>query len=98
MTKEDYKKRLEEINYKASKEREKVHVEYANSNNPYKKGDILQDHCQIIIVEEIKYGMTSFNDECICNYRGTKLTKKLQPFKNKEKTTMFGTNVEIKLN
>tara|TARA_R110000744_G_scaffold148351_2_gene261408 strand:- start:20218 stop:20508 length:291 start_codon:yes stop_codon:yes gene_type:complete len=96
MNKEEYKNKLEAINEKASKDRESVHIDYANYNNIYKKGDILQDHHQIIRVEEIKY--TMHQGECICNYRGEGLTKKLVPFKNSRIETMYGSNVKTKLN
>tara|TARA_R110002096_G_scaffold306489_1_gene501144 strand:- start:400 stop:699 length:300 start_codon:yes stop_codon:yes gene_type:complete len=96
MTKEDYKKKLSEIRSESNKKCDKVHIEYADFNNKYELGDILQDHHQIILVNEIKY--TLHNGDCICNYRGQVLTKKLKPHKNKGFETMYGLNVERKLN
>ncbi len=94
---EEYKKRLADIDREASKKKELVHIAYADSNNPYKKGDILEDHFQIVEVAEIGYSMTS-RGLCSCTYRGRKLTKKLKPFKSGEFTTMWGSNVKRKLN
>jgi len=96
MDKESYKNKIKAIDKEAEKKKKKIHIDYANSNNIYKKGDIIQDHYQIIIIEEITYSMATF-DECICNYKGEALTKKLVPFKNSKIEMMYGGNVKRKI-
>lgn len=95
MTLEDYTSRKKTLSEQHSKEFEELHIQYANANNPYKSGDILQDHHQIIKVEEI--GFTLNSGICSCRYKGVRLKKNLQPFANGEKITMWQTNVKNKL-
>lgn len=95
MTENEYKDRLAIIEA-AKKE---LNKEYAYSNNPYKIGDILKDHYQIIKVESIKvykkYG--SWEPECV--YYGTQLTAKLEPKKRQDDNPgMCQSNVRAKLN
>ena len=55
-------------------------LEYANVNNPYKIGDIIRDHCQIIKIESISIEIPHLYNLPSCVYRGTVLTKKLVEF------------------
>jgi len=97
MTEQEFREKENVLNKKHSKEKEALHIEYANSNNPYKRGDILEDHYQIILVDEIKYSI-GVSGLCKCIYRGVKLKKNLKPFKSEEKSSMYQGHVEHKLN
>lgn len=91
----EYRSKLKEIDTEASKKKEKIHIEYAKANNPYRKGDILEDHYQIIRVDEISFSIS--NGVCSCIYKGLKLTKSLKPFKSGEVSIVYQKNVERKL-
>lgn len=80
----------------AAKKR-KLDEEYALSNNPYKVGDVLQDHFQIMRVEYIGWSYTHYGTP-ECYYKGTQLTQKLVPMKKQDvKSMMFQCNVKRKI-
>lgn len=100
MTEEEYKQKLVELEIEYKNKKDALGLEFAMANNPYKVGDILQDHYQIIRVEKIEwilmYG-TSSTPECI--YYGTQLTAKLKPKKSQGiNPYMHQSNVLRKLN
>lgn len=64
----------------------------------YKVGDILEDHYQIGRVEKVFISIDTTSRTFYLSYRCEKLTKKLVPFKSGEKTIVYGSNVEHKLN
>ncbi len=97
MKREEYQDKMEALELKHSKAKEALHIEYANANNPYKKGDILQDHHQIILVDDVGYSI-GVDGLCSCTYRGLKLKKNLNPMKSGEYDTMWQGNVKQKLN
>jgi len=94
MTYEEYQDKLKEIDKKANKEKDAIHIQYADYNNPYKIGDIIEDYYQIIKIESINYHMSS--NALRCKYKGVRLTKKLKPFKNGASSTMYQVNVAKK--
>lgn len=98
MTLEEYKARLADLEKEHKAKRNELARNYAMSNNPYKIGDILQDHYQIIKVERIGYGYNLYGlPECW--YRGTQLTKKFEPKKRQDlDSRMVQSNVKRKLN
>lgn len=96
MTKEEYKKKLDELNSEFKQKKFALYKEFALSNNPYRVGDILQDHFHIIKVEKIKIDVVLSTPECV--YYGTQLTQKLEPKKKQDEAPMWQSNVERKLN
>lgn len=98
MTKEEYETQLAAFEKEYKAKRNELARDYAMANNPYKLGDILQDHYQIIKVERIGYG-TNLHGLPECWYRGTQLTKKLEPKKRQDlDPRMVQSNVKRKLN
>ena len=98
MTKEEYESGLAALEKEYKAKCNELARNYAMSNNPYKVGDILQDHYQIIKVERIGYG-TNLRGLPECWYRGTQLTKKLEPKKRQDlDPRMVQSNVKCKLN
>lgn len=97
---EEYKQKLEELTFKFDNEKNALAKEFAISNSPYKVGDILQDHYQIIQVESIVWAWsyaTSSTPECV--YCGIRLTKGLKPCKEQDTIArMYQSNVLRKLN
>lgn len=98
MTKEEYESGLAALKKEYEAKCNELARAYAMANNPYKVGDILQDHYQIIKVERIGWG----HNLCglpECWYRGTQLTKKLEPKKRQDlDPRMVQSKVKRKLN
>ena len=98
MTKEEYESRLAALEKEYKAKCDELARIYAISNNPYKIGDILQDHYQIIKVERIGWAR-NYHGMPECWYRGTQLTKKLEPKKRQDTDPrMVQSNVKCKLN
>lgn len=98
MTKEEYESGLAALEREYKAKCNELARNYAMSNNPYNIGDILQDHYQIIKVERIGWGH-NLRGLPECWYRGTQLTKKLEPKKRQDLAPrMVQSNVKCKLN
>ena len=67
MTQEAYKEGIKAIDLTAKTEKSKVMIEYASSNNPHKKGDIVTDHSGSIIIEKIFKLFSTKYSSFICN-------------------------------
>lgn len=81
MTKQEYEERLAALKKQFEKDKNKLSVEFAKSNNPYKVGDILSSGRGVIIrVEKISYRY-SYDGTPYCVYSGTALKKDLTPRK-----------------
>lgn len=100
MTEEEYKQKLGELEIEYKNKKNALGQEFAISNNPYKVGDILQDHYQIIRVEKIRWAwMYATSPTPGCLYFGTQLTAKLEPKKRQGiNPYMHQSNVLRKLN
>lgn len=92
MTEQEYQERLEALR----KMRIELDIEYALSNSPYKKGDIIQDHYHIIRIEEIRM-VKKYNGTPQCLYLGIELTKALQPKKRQLDTAIYEENIKQKI-
>ena len=92
----DYTIRKDDLKKRFNKDLESIHIEFAKSNNPYKIGDILQDHYQIIKVTEIGFQVTG--GVCVCVYRGYRLKKNLKSYLSEKFSSMWQLNVSEKLN
>jgi hypothetical protein len=75
---------------------------FAISNNPYKKGDIIEDHFHIIKIETLIWSCSRRADggrnNPFMKYYGTQLKKDLTPCVIQENPEMFQINVVRKLN
>lgn len=98
MTKKEYESRLAALEKEHKAKCNELARVFAMANNPYKVGDILRDHYQIIRVERIGWGH-NLRGLPECWYRGTQLTKKLEPKKRQDlDPRMAQSNVKRKLN
>jgi len=93
MTKEEYTKRYNEIQKEKHAEIEKLAIEYAESNNPVKIGDVVTDRCQRIKVETIKAPLSVIEPHCV--YSGPLLTKAGTPFKSGKRGRMSQYNLKM---
>lgn len=80
MTREEYNERLIAIRKESNDREYNLATEYAMSNNPYKVGDIIEDHRGKLKIEKIKvrYGCYEFP---YCYYLGVELKKDGTPYK-----------------
>jgi len=95
MTKEEYNEEMKKIDNVMNNMRNQVRKHYAFANNPYKVGQIIEDHYQRILIEKIEMNY------CIlalpypeCKYWGLKLTKQNRSFKNSEKNWIFQSDIK----
>ena len=65
----------------------------AEANNPYKHGDIIEDHYQVgkVLSSIIKINVNRGIYEIV--YKCERLTKKLKPYRGGELTTVYLSNV-----
>ena len=71
MTNEEYKKHLNQIELRYAADKKDLAKEYIISNNPYKVGDIVEDHIGKGEIIEIKCAI----DHLCCVYNCINLTK-----------------------
>lgn len=92
MTLEEYKNRLKEIADERLSKEKVLAKEYANANNPYKVGDIVEDHIGKVLVEQIQYSYDIFHMPCAV-YIGSELKKDNSKKKNDSKREVYQTNL-----
>lgn len=99
-THEEYYKELEELKAKHAKEIKNFVENWALATNPYKAGDIVEDHVQRVRITgyvrvEMNYPR---NDKPILVYRGDNLTKKNEVKKREPVATIYQSNIKRKIN
>lgn len=93
MTIEQYNKRLAELNKQHILNQKKLKMYFARENDPYKEGDIIQDHLHTGRIKGKKYYLgTSYSLPCMV-YICDNLTKKETINKKKPEITIFQTNI-----
>jgi len=92
MNLEEYKSNIYELEKKHKLELNALHIEYAKANNPYKIGDIIQDHYCKIEIESIKVTINAYRHP-YCFYTGIKLNKDNTKNKLGKKETIHQTNI-----
>ena len=98
MNKVELAEKLEELKIEHVAKRKKVLQDFAFSNNPYEKGDIISDNFCIIKIEKIQFSKKIFTEESECVYSGLRLKKDLTSFKSGEKDVIYQSNVKSRLN
>lgn len=75
MYEDEYKKALVRLDDEFKRRKAEFGCQYARSNNPYKKGDVVTDHMRSIRIETIRVEYPSFGEFPCCVYRGKELKK-----------------------
>ena len=91
MKKEQYEKKLKELENKFKEDKKLIQTEYALSNNTYTKGDIFTDHIGKIMVERIDVTV-NFMGIPQCVYFGLELKKDGTPKKSNDKRWAYQCN------
>ena len=87
MTKSEYATALKDLEKEYRERQNRIHIEYAMSNNPYNVGDVLTDGFNTIKV--IKIRVSAFGSVPQCVYEGVRLTKKFAPYKTGETASIY---------
>ena len=104
MTKKDFLAELTLIRQDYKKAKEDLYLKFAEANNPYKIGDIIEDHYHIIKIRKISHRLPDaraiFNDGSdfpTSIFTGTELTKDLSPKRIQRNIFMNLCNIKEKL-
>lgn len=93
MTQDEYNERIKRLEAKLEDEKNTLLKEFVDSNNPYKKGDIVTDHIGSIRIEKIKYATGGMLGIPCAVYFGIELTKKGVPKKIATKRDVYQRNI-----
>lgn len=95
MNKETFLKRKGKIEKEAKEKMNKLYKEYADTNNPYKVGDVIYDNIQQCgKIEKIGY-VVSYDKTCYCRYICQQLRKRdLRPYKSNQKCVIYQMNIK----
>lgn len=92
MTREDYDKKLAELQKEFNKKKMSLDKLYAAMNNPYNRGDVIRDHMTILRIEKMKMSYDSNRMPCLVYY-GPRLKKNLEPYVSGEEGRIHQTNI-----
>ena len=92
MTPHELNETLAQIEKEHEEKRKNVIREYALSNNPYKIGDVIEDHAEKIKITKILVSI--FHRKCV--YEGIRLKKDGTPFKNNKQIRIFQDDITTK--
>jgi len=90
---EEYKNKKSVIEHDYNKRLRALAMDYASSNSSVIVGDIVTDHIGSVLVDNIKFSMSSANKNPTCVYYGVELTKKMQPRKSGSVRGVWQTNL-----
>jgi len=92
MTNEEYDIKMKNIEKEFNEKKKALVLEYVNSNAIAKKGDIIEDKRYKICVRRLCCSI-GFKRYPIAWYEGVKLTKKNEPYKSQEVTTIMQADI-----
>ena len=90
---EDYKNKKSVIEHDYNKRLKALAMDFAFSNSSVIAGDIVTDHIGSVLVDHIKFSMSSSSGGPTCVYYGVELTKKMQPKKSGRIRGVWQTNL-----
>ena len=94
MTKEEMEKKIKDLETLHKKEKSKVYIEYALSNNPYKEGEVVEAHDVRIRIDSIKVSRT-FSSTPECVYAGSRMKKDNTPYKSGERASVWQSSARL---
>lgn len=93
MTKEEYEKRIKSIDRECEEKKRKLRIECAKSNNPYKIGDVVEDHIGKLRIESIVFNNVTWQFPS-CVYYGVELKKDGTPCKRQTNIPVYQSNIK----
>lgn len=94
MLKSQYDQKMKHLKYIHGQAVEKLNIEFSNSNNPNKIGDVIEDHHCRIRIERIDCYVSYISDYPDSSYTGPLLKKNNKPFKNGEHETIYQSRIK----
>lgn len=94
MTREEYERRLEELTSVHKKKVYNLRVEYSSSINPYKVGDVIEDHIGKGRILSIYPGWDGYGDKPQIRFYCENLTKKGEINKREPERNIYFTNLK----
>lgn len=98
MTQEEYNVAKKRIQKDAEEKLNSLMIDYCKDNNPYKVGDIVEDHFHIIKITRIGGIYMDSRGYPAYKFIGIELKKDLTPKKIQDTPFMYQGNIERKLN
>lgn len=95
MTEEEYLRRLDLIKKAYEVDKRNLAIEFAKSNNPYKVGDVIEDHIGKLKIEKIMVNIINY-DLPNCNYYGVELKKDGTLCKRQTGRCIYQSNIKQK--
>lgn len=92
MKKEEYLNLVLELKAKHETELNKLAIKFAKNNNPYKKGDVINDSHQKGMIEEINFFIDLFGLPT-CSFTCLELKNDGTPKKGNKKITIYQKNI-----
>lgn len=91
----EYKKAKKDLEDDLNNKIKDLGVEYAKANQIYKIGDLIGNCVGKIYIDKVKYSISSIygNGEPEAVYFGYELTKKMKPRKDKNRMTIYQSDV-----
>jgi hypothetical protein len=94
---EDAKQKLSEIKSRYVEDTNNLLLNEARKYNPYKVGDIIEDHYQIGKIKSVVINTNVDRRTYSIYYKCERLTKKLKPYKSGEIIVIYRINVKQKI-
>jgi hypothetical protein len=91
---DEMKKKVADIKKDSEKKMFDVITTYAEKANPYKQGDIIEDHYQVGKIKQINYAISVYSGSFQITYVCERLKKNLEPFKSGEMCTIYFANIK----
>lgn len=92
MTQKEYKERMISIERECARKKKDLNIEYAMSNNPYKVGDVVEDHIGKLKIERTVIDSKPW-DLPSCIYYGVELKKDGTPCKRQTNRAVYQDNI-----
>ena len=93
MTEDELNSQIADLKKEYDLKKQKLQIAYADSNNPYKIGDIVKDHIGNLKIERISYANLYMTNKFQCRYIGIRLNKDGSPSK-KETSPVYQSNIK----
>lgn len=92
-TLENYNIQIAEVNKSAEARKREIAIEFANANNPHRRGDIIEDHIGKFKITNIRLYRGWNNALPCCQYEGIELKKDGTPMKRQSGRFVYQHNI-----
>ena len=93
MTEDELKAELKSLNQQFDREQKTIMKRFADANNPYKIGDVVEDYIGKLRIVRISYYFTTYSTP-YCIYYGVELKKNGEPAKRQTSRGVYQMNIK----